>query len=138
MGGGGSFMMPFNSSEFLLFFIMAEQFPALLSFANDAYSNKLNNQMKVCFFKEVKSEETFAEGMVEYCSLVKTAMEKREHLMLELKKLAVSEGAAGSLETLKERQENDGEKLCLLRELLFHARGQTHRMQLALDKLNVT
>nr|GEU44365.1 alpha-dioxygenase 1 [Tanacetum cinerariifolium] len=40
------------------------------------------DQMKVCFSKKVKSEETFAEDMVEYCALVKADMEKRDQLML--------------------------------------------------------
>ncbi|GJW42839.1 hypothetical protein Tco_0071638 [Tanacetum coccineum] len=61
----------------------------------------------LAYFKELGSEEAFAEDMREYCYLVKKAMEKRSQLMSELGKLAVSEGAAGYLETLKQRQNRD-------------------------------
>ncbi|GJR05664.1 hypothetical protein Tco_0528648 [Tanacetum coccineum] len=75
-----------SSRFFCIFFLMAVQLPILGSLAVDTYSNELNNQMKVWFFKDVGSEDYFAEYMREYCSLVKVDMEKKENGVTRPKK----------------------------------------------------
>ncbi|GJS63927.1 hypothetical protein Tco_0678491 [Tanacetum coccineum] len=89
--------------------------------------------MKVWLSEEVGSEDDFAQDMSEHCYAVKLDMEKRARLMVELEKLAVSEGAAHYLDILRCRQDKDAEKLRLLRDLLRHARDEAHERQLALD-----
>nr|GEY96719.1 hypothetical protein [Tanacetum cinerariifolium] len=65
--------------------------------------------------------------------LMTNEMEERDQLMLELQKLAVSEGAVWYLEILRRRQERDIVKLGLLMDLLRHARDEAHQRQLDLD-----
>nr|GEU97924.1 hypothetical protein [Tanacetum cinerariifolium] len=60
-------------------------------------------------------------------------MEKRGELMVELEKLAISKGATQYLEVLCHKQDMDGEKYQLLRQLLRMARDETYEMQLAME-----
>ncbi|GKG12850.1 hypothetical protein Tco_0347087, partial [Tanacetum coccineum] len=90
----------------------------------------------VCLSGQVGTEDDFAQDMDEHCYLVKKQMEKREGLMAELGKLAVSVGAARYLEILRRKQERDAVKLRLLRDLLRHARDETYQMQLDLDAVD--
>nr|GEW34076.1 hypothetical protein [Tanacetum cinerariifolium] len=53
--------------------------------------------------------------------------------VLELEKLVVSEGAAQYLEVLCRKQDRDGEKYQLLRQLLRMARDEAREMQLVMD-----
>ncbi|GJS31827.1 hypothetical protein Tco_0492447 [Tanacetum coccineum] len=69
------------------------------------------------------------------CSLVRADMEKRSRLISELERLAVGEVVAEYLESLRQMQKRDGQKLLLLEELLLQARVKTHERQLALDRL---
>ncbi|GKD44379.1 hypothetical protein Tco_1269024 [Tanacetum coccineum] len=107
---------------------MANQFPFLTSLAIESNSYEFPKQMKVCLSNEVGTEDDFAQDMDEYCSLVKQQIDNREGLMAELGKLAVSVGAARYLEILRRKQDRDVVKLRLLRELLRHARDETHQM----------
>ncbi|GKB46143.1 protein kinase-like domain, concanavalin A-like lectin/glucanase domain protein, partial [Tanacetum coccineum] len=105
---------------------MAEGFPILESLAIDYHSHRLNDQMKVWFFREVGSKDCFTKDMRDQCSLVRADMEKRSQLMSELERLAVGEVAAEYLESLRQMQKRDGQKLLLLKELLLQARVDTH------------
>ncbi|GKE07728.1 hypothetical protein Tco_1411279, partial [Tanacetum coccineum] len=87
-------------------------------------------------FREVGCEDCFAEDMRNQCSLVRADMEKRSRLMSELERLAVGEVVAEYLESLRQMQKRDGQKLLLLKELLLQARVKTHERQLALDRLD--
>nr|GEV85751.1 hypothetical protein [Tanacetum cinerariifolium] len=128
MEGDGDLM-----TVFILLFHMANELPILGSLALRAYSDKLDNQMKVWLSEEVGSKDDFAQDMNEHCYLVKKEMKERDQLMLELQKLVVSEGAVRYLKILRRRQERDAVKLGLLRDLLRHARDETHQRQLDLN-----
>ncbi|GKD68106.1 pre-mRNA-splicing factor ATP-dependent RNA helicase DEAH7, partial [Tanacetum coccineum] len=121
MGGDGTLM-----TIFLLFFLMANEFPILQSLLIESHSYQLNNQMKVWLSKEVGNGDGFAQDMDEHCYLVRKEMEERDQLIAELQKLAVSAGAARYVQIWRRRQDRDAVKLRLLRDLLRHAR-ETHQ-----------
>nr|GEV47091.1 hypothetical protein [Tanacetum cinerariifolium] len=89
--------------------------------------------MKVWLSAEVGTGDGFAKDMNEHCYLVRNEMEERGRLIVELEKLAVSAGATRYMEILCRRQDRDAMKLCLLRDLLHHARDETHQRQLEVD-----
>nr|GEU71509.1 hypothetical protein [Tanacetum cinerariifolium] len=60
-------------------------------------------------------------------------MEERDQLIAELEKVAVGSGAIKYVQILRRRQERDGVKLGLLKDLLRHARNETHEGKLELD-----
>nr|GEV56951.1 hypothetical protein [Tanacetum cinerariifolium] len=82
--------------------------------------------MKVWLSKEVGTGDGFAQDMVEHCYLLKKEMEERDQLIAELEKLAVGAGAVRYVQILHLRQDRDGVKLGLLKDLLCHARDETH------------
>nr|GEV61948.1 hypothetical protein [Tanacetum cinerariifolium] len=94
-----------------------------------SFRGSCNNERRRGFNEEVGFEDAFAQDMSEHCYLVSMDMEKKGRL-LELEKLALSEGAAHYLETLRQRQNKDAKKHHVLRELLRHARDETHESNL--------
>nr|GEW35058.1 retrovirus-related Pol polyprotein from transposon TNT 1-94 [Tanacetum cinerariifolium] len=125
MGGDGALMM-----IFLLFFLMANGFLILHSLLTESHSYQLNNQIKVLLSKEVGTGDGFAQDMDEHCYLVRKEMEERVRLIAELEKLTVSAGAARYVQILRRRRDMGVMKLRLLRDLLRHARDETHERQL--------
>ncbi|GKA36783.1 hypothetical protein Tco_0723348 [Tanacetum coccineum] len=115
---------------------MAANSPLLDALTIDAYSNDLNDQMKVRFFKEVRSEDAFAEEMHDQCYLVRMEMAEMSRLMLELERRAGGEAGAAYIESLRQMQQKDAQKLAMLKELLRLARQETFERQLALDNLD--
>ncbi|GKC80765.1 hypothetical protein Tco_1131539 [Tanacetum coccineum] len=90
---------------------MAEQCHLLDALAIDAYYDYLNDQMKVRFSKEVRSEDAFAEEMHDQCYLVRAEMEERSRLMLELERRAGGDAGATYIESLRQMQKKDAQKL---------------------------
>nr|GEV97102.1 hypothetical protein [Tanacetum cinerariifolium] len=123
----------FEAQIFLLFFLMANEFSILHSLLIESHSYQLNNQMKVWLSKEVGTGDGFAQDMDEHCYLVRKEMEERDQLITKLEKLAVSAGAARYVQIFRRRRDMDAVKLRLLRDLLRHARDETHERQLEVD-----
>nr|GEX40822.1 hypothetical protein [Tanacetum cinerariifolium] len=96
----------------------------------------VKQQAEVWLSKEVGTGDGFVQDMLEHCYLLKKEMEERDQLIGELEKLAVSSDAAKYLQILRRRQERDGVKLGLLKDLLRHARNETHERQLELDDVD--
>nr|GEU92983.1 hypothetical protein [Tanacetum cinerariifolium] len=92
--------------------------------------------MKVWLSKEVGTGDGFAQDMVEHYYLLNKEMEEKDRLIAELEKLAVGAGAARYVQILRRRQDMDGVKLGLLKDLLRHARDETHERQLELDAVD--
>ncbi|GJW17067.1 hypothetical protein Tco_0024503 [Tanacetum coccineum] len=72
--------------------------------------------MKVWLSKEVGTGDEFAQDMGDHCYLLRKKMEERDRLIAELEKLTVGAGAA--------------------RDLLRHARDETHERQLELNSVD--
>nr|GEZ70497.1 hypothetical protein [Tanacetum cinerariifolium] len=94
----------------------------------------MNDQMKVRFFKEARSEENFVEEMCNFRCQVRSDLDERSRLMSEIARRVPDEAGARYLDTLIDRQKRDEHKLVLLKELLFLARVETHERKL--DKLD--
>ncbi|GKA73594.1 hypothetical protein Tco_0779896 [Tanacetum coccineum] len=89
---------------------MANQLPILQSLLIETNSYELNNQVK--------------------------EMDERDLLIAELEKLAVGSGASKYVQILRRRQDRDAVKLRMLKDLLRHARAETHQRQLELDDVD--
>ncbi|GKD06727.1 hypothetical protein Tco_1181701 [Tanacetum coccineum] len=107
----------------------------LVSFRGEVESNSydFNNQMKVWLSKEVGTGDEFGQEMGHHCYLLRKEMEERDRLIAELEKLVVGTGATRYVQILRRRQDRDGVKLGLLKDLLRLAREETHERQLELD-----
>ncbi|GJS17688.1 hypothetical protein Tco_0412160 [Tanacetum coccineum] len=99
-------------------------------------SYELNNQVKVWLSKEVGTGDEFAQEMGDQCYSLKKEMDERDLLIAELEKLAVGSGASKYVQILRRRQDRDAVKLRMLKDLLRHARAETHQRQLELDDVD--
>ncbi|GKB88146.1 hypothetical protein Tco_0960418 [Tanacetum coccineum] len=105
---------------------MADHIPLLESLAVDADSQRLREQMKVWFLREVAFEDCFAKDLHDQFSQVKADMEKRGQMMLELERLRGRGVEVDCLDRLRLRQKSDAEKHVSLRRMLLEARVETH------------
>ncbi|GJS54467.1 hypothetical protein Tco_0627829 [Tanacetum coccineum] len=115
---------------------MANQLPILQSLLIESDSYELNNQVKVWLSKEVGTGDDFAQEMGDQCYSLKKEMDEKDLLIAELEKLAVGSGASKYVQILRRRQDRDAVKLRMLKDLLRHARAETHQRQLELDDVD--
>ncbi|GKA57731.1 putative reverse transcriptase domain-containing protein [Tanacetum coccineum] len=95
-----------------------------------------DSRSEVWLSKEVGIGDEFAQHMGDQCYSLKKEMDERDLLIAELEKLAVGSGASKYVQILRRRQDRDAVKLRMLKELLRHARAETHQRQLELDDVD--